>query len=423
MATLDTEDERHRVAVSRPPGLWRHRDFRLLWSAETISQCGSAITTVAMPLVAVSTLQASTFLVGLLATAVWLPSLLFGLHAGAWVDRVGSRRIMLACNIAAAVVLGSVPVASALGLLGSMQLLIVAFLVGIATVFFRTALPSYLPSLVGPEHLVEGNAKLHGSISAAELVGPGIAGLIARWFGAVAALLVDAFTFLIATVCLLGIRTREGGRSTPARVPMTRQIGEGLRFVAGDRYLRPMALFAASGNLSAVGVQALLVVFLVRGVGVEPGTIGLLMASMGAGGIIGALVATRVARRFGTARGLLLAVLCTEPFCLLIPLTGTGPRLILFVVGLLVMSVGIVVSSVITASFRQAYCPPRLLGRVTASMRLPAYAAMPIGGVLSGVLGTVLGTRAALWILSGWVALSGLILLFSAIRHDRDLPA
>lgn len=426
MTALDTNDERPGAAtdpVRRRGGLLWHRDFRLLWAGETISQCGSAITVVAMPLVAVSTLHAGTFLIGLLAAVAWLPGLLFSLHAGAWVDRAGRRPIMLACNLASAVLLVSIPVAYWLGLLGMTQLLVIAFLSGIATVFFRTSLPAYLPSVVGPEHLAEGNAKLQGSISVAELGGPGLAGLIARLFGAVTGLLVDAVTFLIASTCLRGIRARETNRSAPRRIPTTEQIGEGLRFVAGDRYLRPMALFVGSGNLSMVGVQALLVVFLVRDVGVGAGTVGVLMASMGAGGILGALLATRVARRLGTARGLWLAVLCTEPFCLLVPLTAPGPRLAFFAAGLLVMSIGIVVSSVIIASFRQAYCPPDLLGRVTASMRLPMYGAMPIGGLLAGGLGSVLGVRPALWIMSAWVALSGLILLCSAIRHGRDLPA
>jgi predicted MFS family arabinose efflux permease len=315
-------------------------------------------------------------------------------------------------------------VAAGLGLLRMPHLLAVAFCAGLAKVFFRTAYQAYLPTVVDRAQLAEGNAKMQGSASAAEVAGPGIAGLMAQAFGAVTALLADGLSFLVSTVCLLGIRAREAPNEDPRRTAgLLRRIGAGLRYTAGDPYLRTLALFGAIGNLTLVAVQTLLVVFLIRVVGVGPGTTGLLMASMGLGGIAGALLAKPVIRRFGTARGLLVSALCTTPFGLLLPLAHKGLRLGLFAVGLFVLATGIVIGSVISASFRQAYCPPHLLGRVSAVVSFLVFGVMPVGALLAGAAGGILGVRTTLWILSGALMLPVLILIYSPVSRRRDLPA
>ena len=204
---------------------------------------------------------------------------------------------------------------------------------------------------------------------------------------------------------------------------MRRQIADGVRFVAGDPYLRVLTVFGAASNIGLTGYQALLVVFLVRDVGLRPALVGALFAVMGVGAVLGALVATGVGRRLGTARGLLLAGLLAGPPALLIPLTGAGPRLAWLVGGAGAVGLGVAMGNVIKGSFRQTYTPHHLLGRVTVSMQLLNYGTIPLGALLAGALGSAFGPRPALWLITGWLALTGFILLAGPIRHSRDLPA
>ncbi|MGK5683187.1 MFS transporter [Actinoplanes sp. URMC 104] len=400
-----------------------HRDFRLFWAGQTTSKFGSAITAVALPLVAVGTLDASTLEVALLQAAVWLPWLLIGLPVGVWVDRLPRRPVMVTCNVAALLLFTSVPVAAWLDALTIGHLLTVALLAGAASVFFETAYQVYLPSLLGPDRLAEGNAKLHGSEATAQVAGPGVGGLIAQLAGAVFGLLADAATFLISTVCLLAMRHREPRR--PARSPrraLLTEITEGLRFLARDPYLRVLAAFGAAANLTLTGYQSILVVFLVRENGVQPGTVGVVVAVMSGGGVLGALIATRVARRFGTARGMLLCQLGAAPFALLIPLAGAGLRLAAVMVGGMAVGMGVVAGNIIKDSFRQTYTPHHLLGRVVTGMHLINYGTIPVGAFLGGLLGTVLGLRPTVWVMTVAFVLSTGILLLGPIKGHRELP-
>ena len=333
-------------------GLLARRDFRLLWIGETTSKLGTSITTVALPLVAVVTLRADTLMVGVLTAATWLPWVIVGLPAGAWVDRLSRRPVMIVCNLVSMLLFASVPLAAWAGVLTLAQLLAVALLGGTASVFFFTAYRVYVTALIAKEELVEGNAKLQGSESVAQIAGPGVAGLIAQAFGAVTGLLADAVSFLISTVCLLSIRTREpwpAGHRQGEK--LRRQIGVGLRFVGRDPYLRSLTAFGATANLALTGYQAIQVVFLVRTIGVGSGTAGGLIACASFGGVLGAIAAPPICRRFGTARGVLLCQLCAAPFGLLIPLAGPGNRLILFVAGTLPIVAGATVCNIVLGSF------------------------------------------------------------------------
>lgn len=404
-------------------GLLSQYDFRLLWCGETVSRFGSSISGVAMPLVAVVSLRADTLWVSVLAAAAWLPWLLFGLSAGAWVDRVRRRPLMIACNLGSLVLLASVPVAAWLDVLTMAQLLAVALLTGCASVLFSVAYRVYLPSVVAKEDLSEANAKLQGSESVAQLGGQGAGGLLAQAFGAVTGLLADGVTFLVSTVCLIGIRSREPRLERPeAPTGLRKEIWEGLRYTVGDPYLRLLTAYGSVTNLLLTGCQAILTVFLVRELGVSEGSVGLLLASGGVGGLLGALVANPIARRLGTARGMLLCKLVTAPLGLLIPLAGEGVRAALLALGLAGLSVGVVCGSVIQGAFRQTYCPPELLGRITASHSVANYGSVPIGALLGGSLGTAIGLRPTLWLLTSGLAVSSMLLLVKPLGGRRDLP-
>ncbi|MFI6069587.1 MFS transporter [Micromonospora sp. NPDC051227] len=410
--------------VHQAGGLLRHRDFRLLWTGQTVSSIGSNVTTVALPLVAVAVLDAGTFQVAVLTAAAWLPWLLIGLPAGAWVDRLPRRPVMVACDLFRALLFLSVPLAAALDRLTVWHLLLVALSAGVARVFFETADQVYLPVLLRPEQLPEGNAKLHAAQTASYVVGPGVAGLIAQLIGAVTALLLDAISFLVSAVCLLRIRTVEPRvRRVDQSRSLRRDIAEGLRFVARDPYLRVLTVFGAASNIGLTGYQAVLVVFLVRELRLEPGLVGGLVGVMSAGGIIGALLATTVARRCGTARALLIAAALTGPPALLIPLAAPGVGLAWPALGGLLIGLGVAIGNVVKGAFRQTYTPHHLLGRVTVSMHLLNYGTIPLAAVLAGALGARYGVRTAIVVMTAWLALTPLILLVGPIRRRRDLPA
>jgi len=408
----------------RRGGLLWHRNFRLLWIGETVSGAGTVMAATGMPLLAVTVLHASTLAVAAITAATYLPWLVIGLPAGAWVDRLPVRPLMIACDVVSAALYASVPAAAWLGVLTTGQVLAVALLGGAASVFFATAYQVLLPSLVAPADLVEGNAKLQGSAAVAAVGGRGAAGLAAEAVGAASALLCNAASFLVSAACLLRIDTAAAARSAAPRTAtsMRAEIAQGMRFIAADPYLRPLTLYGAAANCGYTGSTALLVVFLVRVAGFGEAAVGVLLAVGTIGGVLGAMSARRLAGRLGTARAMVLSVLTAGVFSLLIPLTGTGPRAGCYVAGAGVASAGIAVGNIVTGSFRQSYCPPSMLGRVSAGMRFGVYGTIPLGALLAGGLATALGTRNALWIVLAGYAASGAFLLTPAMLSNRELP-
>lgn len=403
-------------------GLRRSRDFRLLWLGETTSRLGSGVTGVALPLVAVVSLHASPFVVGLLPAAVWSPWLVVGLPAGAWIDRLPRRPVMLACDVVSGLALASVPAAAWAGVLTLAQLLATAVATGTASVFFSTAYHAYLPAIVDADDLTEANAKLQGSESAAQVAGPGLGGALAQLFGAVTGLLADAASFAVSAACLLSIRTEERRPSPPPeRQSLRSQIAAGVRFVSGDRYLRALTAYGAASNLALTGYQAIQVLFLVRVAGLAPATVGLVGSVAAAGGVAGALAARRLANRFGTARGVVVCGLVANPFAVLLPLVGPGPRLA-FAAGGTVVVAGVVAGNVIKSTFRQTYVPAEILGRATTSMQLVNYGTIPLGALLAGALADGAGIRPAMWVTTALVAASPLVLALGPVGRLRELP-
>jgi MFS family permease len=404
-------------------GVLRQHDFRRLWIGETTSKFGSAITGIALPLVAVVTLHSSALSMGLLTAMSWLPFLLVGLPAGALVDRWPRRTVMLVCNSAALVLLVSVPILAWVHALSMGYLLFVAFGSGVGGVFFQPAYGAYLPSIVASDDLGEANGKLEGSAQAAFIGGSGIGGLIAQIFGAVSGIFIDAITYVVAVVSVFSIKTKEP-RPAPSDEPRTlrQDIAAGVKFLVRDPYLRIIALSAAVENLLLSGALALLILFLSRVVGAHSGEIGVLMIADSFGGMLGATLAMKVARRIGTARALLAISILSEPFGLLIPLTSNGIGLVFFLIGMGVPAAGMVACGIISYTFRQQYCPPELQGRVSTAAMVIVYGSMPIGALVAGVLGDRFGITQTLWIMLGGLALAKLLRLIGPIKSNRDLP-
>jgi predicted MFS family arabinose efflux permease len=292
-------------------------------------------------------------------------------------------------------------------------------------VFFSTAYQVYLPALVTADEMMEGNAKLQGSMSVALVSGRGLAGLAAEALGDATALLCNAVSFLVSAACLLSIRG-----AAPRPVPsghtknMWAEITEGTRFIVRDPVLRSLSAYPALANLGiGGGGSALFVVFLVRVDGFGSAAVGVLMAMAGIGGIAGALTARRVAARLGTARALLLNTVGSGLAGLLLPLTAPGPRVACFVVGALLVGAGMTGGNIIVTAFRQMYVPVAMLGRVTANQRFLVFGAVPVGALLAGGLGTALGVRNALWVMLAIYAVAPVVLFGRPVRGRRNLPA
>jgi predicted MFS family arabinose efflux permease len=409
--------------VIRPPqlGLLRDHDFRGLFASTTVSQVGQQVTLLAVPLVAVLALEASEFQVGLLFTFTTLAFLLVGLPAGAWVDRLRRRQILIVADLARAVLLAWIPLAWWADLLTLWQLYLVVLVHGVFTVFFDVAYQSYLPHLVGRDNLVEGNAKLEGIRAVSQVGGPGLAGQVIQLLTAPVALLVDAIAMALSAIFVAGIRKREGRPTPSADANLLREIAEGVRFVLSHQLLRAIAASTAWANLCLSAFLAMEIVFLARVLGLSEGTIGLVLMFGGAGGVAGFVVVRRVAGWLGQGPAIWVSLAVAMPFHLLVPLAQPGITVWLAAAGLFVVAVGTVVYNVIQVSFRQTVTPDHLLGRMNATMRFLVWGTMPIGGLAGGVLGQLFGARAAL----AMTAVAGIVaflpVFLSPLRGKREL--
>jgi MFS family permease len=403
-------------------GLLRDHDFRQLFVADTISQVGTQVTMLALPLVAVLALNATPFEVGVLVAGESAAFLLVGLPAGAWVDRMRRRNVLIVGDLGRAVVLASVPVAWWAGVLTMPQMYAVALFTGLLTVFFDVAYQSYLPHLVGKEHLVEGNSKLEIVRATTQLAGPSAAGVLIQALTAPVAIALDAVSFLGSALFVKKIRKRE---SRPERRPdahLGREILEGLRFVFGNRLLRAIAACTGSSNLFGTIVQAMLIVYFARDLDLSPGVIGVMFSAYGIGGFIGAFATKPVVRWLGQGPTIWISALVIGLAGLLIPLAAPDWRLGLAFLGMTVFSIGVVVYNVTQLSFRQGLTPDRLLGRMNATMRFLVWGTMPLGGLIAGGLGTWFGVRETLWIGAIGLALAFLTVFLSPLRTMRALP-
>jgi MFS family permease len=413
---------------ARPPAesLWRHRDFMKLWSAQTVSQFGSQVTLLALPLTAILVLRASAFQVGLLGTVEFLPFILIGLPAGVWVDRLRRRPFLIFGDVGRAVALGSIPVAYGLDVLTMGQLYVVAFVSGVLTVFFDVAYQSYLPSLVGREHLVEGNGKLEISRSAAQIGGPGLAGGLIEVVRAPVTIAIDALSFVGSALLLLLIRRREEppSRREPSggRPKMRQDIAEGLRYVGRHRLLRAIAACTATANLFGNMTQVVLILFAVRQLGMSPGVIGLVFSVASVAALLGAFVSNRLPKRIGVGPAIVTAAAIFSLAGIIVPLSTRSTAVPLLIAWGLLGSFANVLYNVTQVSLRQAITPERLQGRMNATMRFVVWGTIPIGAFVGGALGDSIGLRATLWVgaIGGLTAVVPVLL--SGVRTLRTIP-
>ena len=402
-------------------GLRRHRDFGRLWFGDTVSQFGTQVTVLAIPLTAVLYLNASRGEVGVLTALEFVGFLIIGLPAGAWCDRWRRRPVMIAADLARFLLLLSIPVAAWAHALTIWQLFTVVLLVSVATVFFDVAYQSYLPALVDTDDLTEGNAKLQGSAAVAMVAGPSIAGFLIQLVRAPIAIVVDAASFAISALSVASIGKPEETPARPESRRLRAEIAEGLEVVRSQPVLRTFAAANATLNFFMAAFSAVVIVFLARTLRLSPGMIGVLMTVGSVGGLVGAVLTSAMSRRFGQARTAWVPLAIGCPIGLLIPLADRGPRLALFIVGWFAFSFAITVYNIAGVTLRQTLCPPELLGRMNATMRFLCVGAMPVGALIGGALDAKFGPRTSLWATQIGLLAVPLILLASPLRGGGDI--
>ena len=403
-------------------GLWRHGDFLRLWGAQTISQFGSQISGIGLPLVAIIALDASAFEVALVPAVEFAPFLLVALPAGVWVDRLRRKPILVLADVARGVALATIPVAWALDVLTIWQLYVVGLVVGVFTVFFDVAYQSYLPSLVGRHELIDGNSKLEVSRSAAQIGGPGIGGLLVQAITAPYAVAVDAVSFVWSAWFLGRIRRAEEPVVQTESRSMRRELAEGLRYLLGDPRWRAIALNVGWFNFWGNVMYSIFLVYAVRELGLTAATIGVIFALGNVGWLFGAVAAGRFSARLGIGRALIVSGILSGAGNLLIPLAPQSSAVPFFVASGALAALGIVLYNVNAISLMQALVPERMLGRMNASRRWIVWGVIPLGNIVGGVLATTIGLRETLFVGAVMSASSFLFLLAKPLRTIERLP-
>jgi MFS family permease len=405
-------------------GLWHHPGFMRLWIGQTISVGGSIIGLTAMGFTAILLLHATPLQLGLLFASRLVPGFLTGLIAGAWVDRLPRRPILIWADIGRAAALTTIPLAAVLGILRIEQLYAVSFVVSILTIFFDIAYQSYLPSLIDRTELIEGNSKLSASASIAETGGFAVAGWLVQLFTAPITVLMDAISFVISAISVWMIRIPERQAVHDAPPNLRREIGEGLRALLHNPLLRAMAACTISQHFFGGIYDALVVLYMVRNLGFSPGVLGTIWALGGISSLVGAVTTERATRRFGIGPAMIAAGLLSSVAMFFIPLAqgATLAAALLLILQQITGDGAATIYQINMVSLRQSITPERVLGRVNASTEFLGLGAMLAGSLLGGLLGEPMGVRNLLFLGAAGTLLSTLWLVLSPLRALRTAP-
>ncbi|MCE7005134.1 MFS transporter [Kibdelosporangium philippinense] len=388
--------------------------FGRFWAADTVSLVGSYVTTVALPALAVLTLQASQTEVGLVSAARWLPYLLFGLVAGVLVDRYRRRPLLVGTDLARAVLLALVPLLHVVGLLTIPVLIGIVFVFGALSLVYDAAHQSFLPSLVPADRLTWANARLEQTNAVAQTAGQAAAGWLVKVIGAPLAFLLDAISYLVSGLLLASIEARE---QVTQRKP---EVREGLLWVYRHETLAPLAITSHVWFLFNSMVATLFPFLVLRTLGFSEFVLGITFAVGGIGGLLGASLSTRAEMRLGTGRAIIVGRWLTPVGYLAIPFaTNETTGVILLCVAQFVFGLSIGLDSPIEMTYRQTITPDHLQGRMNATMRSVNRGMIVIGAPLGGMLADALSLRAALWIAIAGLGVQAAAVTATRFRHAR----
>ncbi|MFC0623130.1 MFS transporter [Kribbella deserti] len=391
------------------------------WGASTLSSTGTAVTAVALPLTAVTVLDATPFQLGLVAAASYLAWALIGLPAGVITQRLPLRRTQIACDLVRAAAIASVPLVWWLGYLSIGQLVATALVINFAEVLFFAASSTFMVSVVPKDELNARNSLMSGTHAVTQLGGPSLGGLLVQLMGAVPALFVDAVSYVASAVLLRRLPERNPVDSDQARTTMRAMIADGWRFVSRHPVMAPATWWACVVNFVCGAQMALFAIYLVRDLEAPPGVVGLLLATEGVGALIFAALTPWLVRRIGSARVLLAEGLLGAVAAMIIPWGHGVTGWIFFAIGNCLFAGSVVPGSVVTRTYRQVASPPELLSRVMATVRFVSWGLIPAGGLAAGALAELVGVRTTLLLTAPLMLLGPLLVWASPIRRLRNL--
>lgn len=406
--------------------LWQNRDFLRLWSGQALSGVGSSVSGLAVPLIAVLTLQATPTQMGLLSAVGLSPFLLVGLFAGVWVDRLSRRSVIVVADIGRGVLFALILLLAVLGVLRIEHLYAIALMGGILTVFFEIAYMSYLPSLVGRELIAEANSKLEIGNAVVRLGGPSVGGFLISLVSAPFVILLNSLSFFVAAAFTMMIRTEE---APPNREPSKRKIwqemGDGFRVIFGNRYLRSIAPCTATLNLFANMSGAVYILFATHELGLDAPQLGMIGTVSAIGALTGASFSRWVSRRVGLGP-LIIGTMAISGACQLLTPLFAEPGLLALLVPMAAGIIGAMAQisyNINQLSFRQSITPDHLQGRTNSAQRFLVWGTMPIGALIGGLLGDQIGLRPTMLVGGVGSALAFCWVLFSPVRSLREQEA
>ena len=412
--------------MRRPQGaLWSHPDFMKLWTGQTISEFGSQISALAIPILAARTLDATPFEFAALGVLGFLPFILFALPAGVWVDRLHRRSILIVGDAARAVLLALIPVLWAFDVPQMWHLLVLQFVIGIFTVFFDVAYQSYLPALIDREHLVDGNSKLQLTVSVTQVAGPPVAGALIAALTAAYAIVADAISYIVSTVFMIAMRHRETPPQRDASSPhpkMWPQVKEGLVWVVRHPWLRSIAACTGTSNFFSTMGQAIMVLYMIRTLHLSNVQIGVVFAVGSAGAICAGLFTSRVNTRFGVGPTIVGSIAISSVAAFAYPLAPKSFPMPVLMLGGIGFGFGALAYNITQVSLRQAITPDRLQGRMNAAMRWVVWGTIPLGMLLGGAIASWTSLRNVLWIAAVGQLFAVAPVALSSIRTVHEMP-
>jgi MFS family permease len=411
------------TTIDRSPA--RNRSFLMLWFGQAVSEMGSAVTGLVIPLLAVTALNASTLQVGILKSCATVALVFISMPVGVFVDRHTKRPIMIFCDLGRALALASVPFVALVGTLHMAQLYVVSVITGMLRFVFGIAYHAYYPTLLSRAHLADANGKIAATEAFSRVAGPGLGALLFSMFRASAALLVDVVTFVVSAMTVLAIRTPEpmptrNDGDGSGRRSWRREMRDGVRLVFADRVLAATALTTLGAVFCLYITEAVFVYFLVHSLHMASGAVGLVYVIGEVGGLIAAVFANRIMKAVGTARIMWVVTLASPAGFLAVIATPTS-GLALVSLFMVFSSTRFVLFDVAQYSYRQTVSPPRSLGRMTATIRLALGVASAAGALIGGWLGGIIGARATLAIAATLLCAAALPVLLSPLMQARDI--
>lgn len=405
----------------------RQKGFLALWVGQTVSAIGSQISGLALPVIAVTFLSASELEMGFLNAAGTSAFLVVGLLAGAWVDRWIKRRVMLIADLVRMLAVATIPLLWLQDDLTIYHLILIAIVMSVASVFFDVAYQSYIPILLPKEYIGVANSRLETTGQISGISGPSIVGWLLTILRAPLILIVDAFSFLISAIALFLIKDKEVPKPKADRRPLRNEIAEGLSFVWNEKLIRAISFTTSTSNLfsTIVGTMFALYFFREENLGFSTASFGLLASIGSIGGLIGATVTPKLIKIFGEGRLVVLSAIFLGAIQILIPLSWYVPREIaLLVLGaqFFLTAFFVLTYNITQVTARQRICPEHLLGRMNASIRFMVWGSMPIGALVSGLLGTAIGVLPTMWVGAVLAVFSASFVFFSPLRTMRDMP-